>query len=269
MKLIYHSMDGKDKYSPFDEKLIELSKDKDICLVSPYLSLGYLNRLLSFSKSWRLVTDYGEWISSHKNSNDRFEILQFIRCNLDRIRHLDNVHAKVLISDDSAFLGSSNFTYSGMLKREEMSVCFSDKADVEELQEWFNSLWKRSVKMLEDDILKFVEEKVERDRKLKDFVEKEKIKDVKFIVRYDKVSKVNSVLVPVKQTDQKQDYEKDLILAIRKIKRSKEWINKFFDLMEDLINFLDVEEYSPKIVMSVTKSHEMSLLIGQRYVVVP
>ena len=69
MKLIYHKTDDSNQYSPFDSELVVLANGQNLNLVSPYIGLSYFERLIKISKTWRLITDFEEWIISHPNNN--------------------------------------------------------------------------------------------------------------------------------------------------------------------------------------------------------
>lgn len=60
------------------------------------------------------------------------------------IRHCKDLHAKVILAEAKALLGSANFTEKGITGRTEVSVLFEGEPQVEELQVWFQSLWLQS-----------------------------------------------------------------------------------------------------------------------------
>jgi len=90
------------------------------------------------ANTWHLITDVEEWIVSH-NIKQRQNIKKFIFDNLSDIHHYKDIHAKVIVADDTAFIGSSNLTAKGIRERVEMSVLIEEKEQVCELQRWFNS----------------------------------------------------------------------------------------------------------------------------------
>lgn len=260
MKLIYHNIKGTEEYSPFDRELVELSRNQDLLLVSPYIGLSYLKRLINLSKSWKLISDFQEWIISHPNKKQRLEICDFIVKYSENIRHVPDIHAKVLITDNCGFLGSANFTENGIQKRTEMSVSFSEKEKVEELRNWFQTVWINSEDFSKKEITEFI-------NKNENINPKPKIKNFKLT---QKNKKRKSGLVPI-ETDFKtdKDYEQELIKAIRKTKQTKEWINRYFDLVKEIFEKFNIGEDSPKITMSVTSGLKMPISIGQRYVIRP
>jgi len=63
-----------------------------------------------------------------------------------------------LVTDNAAFLGSANFTEKGILVRTEMSVSFSEQDKVEELKNWFQSLWTTATDFTEKQLFDFVKQ---------------------------------------------------------------------------------------------------------------
>ena len=260
MKLIYHKINKTEEYSPFDKELVELSKNQDLLLVLPYIGLSYLKRLINLSKSWKLISDFQEWIISHPNKKQRLEIRDFIVKHSNKIRHILDIHAKVLITENYGFLGSANFTDKGIRERTEMSVSFSDKEKVNELRNWFQSLWINSEDFSEKELSDFV-------MKNENVNPKPKIKTFKTT---RKNQKRKSALIPIEtyfKTD--KDYEQELIKAIRKTEQTKKWLNRYFDLVKEIFEEFNIGEDSPKITMSVTSGLKMPISIGQRYVIRP
>lgn len=258
MKLIYHSTDSIAKYSAFDAELVTLANQQNLCLVSPYIGLDYLKRLIQLSKSWRLITDFEEWIISHPSKEKRNKIVEFITKNPDRIKHISDIHAKVLISEHSAFLGSANFTDKGICQRTEMSVSFSEVEKVQEIKSWFESLWELATNFTEEQLSDFVKKNENTNSKPR--IKKLKSPSKKVMKRASLVD-----IGTFFKTD--KDYQSELINAIKKIGKDKIWLNRFFDLIKELLTNLEIEEQSPKITMSVTKDLRMPISIGQRYVI--
>ena len=258
MKLIYHKTDDCNQYSPFDSELVTLANGQNLNLVSPYIGLSYFKRLIKISKTWRLITDIEEWIISHPNQSQRFEICKFISDNFDNVRHISEIHAKVLVTDNSAFLGSANFTDKGILVRTEMSVSFSEQEKVEELKNWFQSLWADANHFTKEQLFDFVK----RNENIKP---QSKISGLK--ISFAK-QKRKSSLVPLEtflKTD--KDYELELIKAIKKTKKDKIWLNKYFDLLKDIFTEFNIEADSSKITMSIRTDLKMPISIGQRYII--
>lgn len=260
MKLIYHNTDDSEQYSPFDSELMTLVNGQNLCLVSPYIGLSYLKRLIKKSKSWQLITDFEAWIISHPNNIKRLEICDFNNEHFDKIKHISDIHAKVLVTDKSGFLGSANFTDKGILVRTEMSVSFSEQEKVEELKNWFQSLWTVATDFTQKQLLDFVKQNENVNPLPKISGQKNP-----FIKQNRK-----STLVPLDTFFKtERDYELELINAIKKSKKDTNWLNTYFDLVKKLLTDLEIEENSPKIAMTLRKDFRMAITFGQRYVICP
>lgn len=156
-KLIYHtpeSMAG--GVSPFDAAITDMVSGRDIRIACPYLGLDYLQRLIRLASDWRLLTDATEWLLLH-SQQERDRIISFIQNHINRIRHCKGIHAKVIIAENKALAGSANFTEKGITGRVEMSVLFEGCDQVEQLQRWFEQVWKQSSTIpATDDLQKHV-----------------------------------------------------------------------------------------------------------------
>lgn len=153
MELIYHK--NENKFSPFDRAITEIIENKDIKIVCPYIGIKYMERIINFSKSWLLITDIEELIWSH-DIEHRETVKKFLFENNHKIHHCRDIHAKVVISDDKIFLGSSNLTNKGITKRIEMSVVISEVDNVKELNNWFDGLWSETDFVENKDIEQYI-----------------------------------------------------------------------------------------------------------------
>ncbi len=106
----------------------------------------YLYRLIDLSKSWKLITDIEECFLSIPNP-EREDFNVFVKDNTDCIRHISNLHAKLLIGSTKAMLGSANFTTSGIQHRTEMGVLIDEPEIYSELCDWFNCQWNKAVEI--------------------------------------------------------------------------------------------------------------------------
>jgi hypothetical protein len=142
MRLIYHPIESKNQISRFDKALLQVATKAPILrLASPYIGLSYLTRITEESSDWLLLSDIEAWLQSG-NRKHRVRCWEFISNNLDRIRHIPNLHAKVAIGNNLLFLGSANFTNTGIQSRTELSVLIDELSIVNEAITWFNDLWK-------------------------------------------------------------------------------------------------------------------------------
>lgn len=142
-KLLYHEPSNPYKESPFDEAITALVSAKDVQIVCPYISLNYLLRIITLARSWRLVSDVKEWLSS-QSPLEREKIYAFIENHNDSIHHYPDIHAKAVISEIAAYTGSANLTNSGVLRKTELGLLLKEKSLIEEMQTWFESLWLQS-----------------------------------------------------------------------------------------------------------------------------
>ncbi len=155
IKLIHHDKESLRRgTSPFDEAIIELVKNKDICIICPYIGRDYFDRIIKSANSWHLVTDVEALMRSH-NQNARHDIENLIKKHLSNIHHYKDIHAKVIITDNSAFIGSANFTEKGITKRVEMSVLIEEKEQVDRVQKWFWDLWNETQSVNSSDLEKY------------------------------------------------------------------------------------------------------------------
>lgn len=150
VKLLYHEPGAQGQTSPFDRALMNVASTGNLRLVSPYLGVDYLARLVRQAQHWLLISDVEEWLRS-LSPRARGSAWSFIRDNQVRIRHCADVHAKTAIGDQSAVLGSANFTAKGILGRSELGVHVSEQRLVNELQVWFHDLWNASAPIVVDE----------------------------------------------------------------------------------------------------------------------
>lgn len=73
------------------------------------------------------------------------------------IKHLDDLHAKVLVGDKSAIVGSANISTNGLNIEEgefdgwqEAGFSTHDAVELEKMRQWFEQQWKRSEEIDED-----------------------------------------------------------------------------------------------------------------------
>ena len=102
-KLIYHSPSASSIASPFDETILRVAKDGALKIVSPFVGVSYLERVIGVSKEWVLISDIEAWLPS-LSCRARPKAWGFIRANLARIHHCAAIHAKTVIGEASRCL---------------------------------------------------------------------------------------------------------------------------------------------------------------------
>ena len=267
-KLIYHVKESSGRgISPFDLNITEIVKNKDIYIVCPYISVGYLGRITQLANTWHLVTDVEEWVISN-NLKNRQNVKNFILNNLSGIHHYKDIHAKVIVADDKAFIGSSNLTDKGITGRVEMSVLIEEKEHVCELQRWFKDLWIGSESVKTQDLEKYVSSieslsASSMDRPKASLPSKATSINAKLVDIGGTNIQVSDIL-----TNNQESHER-LIGWIKKITSNRDWINDYFDLAREMIDFTELTSDDPMLVTSITKNDGIGIIIGQRYVLKP
>lgn len=158
-RLLYHTAqdsDGKPAVSPFDEAVLQVARSGPVRIVSPYIGVAYLERIISLSPQWRLISDVQEWLGS-LSMQARPRAWQFIRENLDKIHHCPALHAKAVISDSLAMMGSANLTQHGILGRTEMGVLLDGPDLVAEMGAWFDGLWAETAPPIADETSAYIQ----------------------------------------------------------------------------------------------------------------
>ena len=138
--LLYHSPADRRGASPFDSTILEVAQGNAIKVISPYIGLSYLERVLESSSGWKLISDVDAWLSA-LNHKERVRTGEFIHEHLDKVRHLSGVHAKTVIGPKMAYVGSANLTNTGILSRTELGMRITEDAALKELHAWFDALW--------------------------------------------------------------------------------------------------------------------------------
>lgn len=156
-RLVYHNLSGlTGQSSPFDEAVLEVARTGSVNIVSPYISVNYLQRVIQTSDGWRLISDIEAWLSSFP-VRARPKAWEFIRENLDSIHHCPAIHAKAVISQTLAMFGSANLTNTGILGRTELGMLIDEPPLVAELCVWFDTLWEQTLPPIADEADAFVQ----------------------------------------------------------------------------------------------------------------
>ncbi|MEO6908067.1 MAG: phospholipase D-like domain-containing protein, partial [Abditibacteriaceae bacterium] len=263
-ELIYHpSNSAPGDVSPFDEAIIYVVEFEDVKIACPYLGLAYLQRIISLSQSWKILTDVEEWLASH-NQNGREQIQKFIADNSARIHHCRDLHAKVIVAGNKALLGSANFTNKGITQRIEVSVLFEHEPEVEELREWFDNLWKNSPSINENELVQYMSSfPIEATPELK--LSKGSLRSTVPQIRTEWVHLDRRVIDPIPPIE---NAHQRLIERVR-LAPSRGWINQYFDLMKELFVSTGLTSDDARLVTSIPNNLRKSFLpvtINNRYV---
>lgn len=136
LELIYQPAKADRTNTRYPDAITQVIDGSDtIDIVSPYLGLKVLRHVVG-QRAFRLVTD----LHACFGRLDR-PLLEWMRAHCAHLRHLNNVHAKVLIGAERALMGSANLTEAALTRRNEMGCLLSD-APRDELAGWFEHIWQ-------------------------------------------------------------------------------------------------------------------------------
>jgi len=259
-RLIYHSEGSYDSAeSPFDKAIRETADTEQVRIICPYISPSYLKTILAPADEWRIVTDMEAWIGTFGGST-RDEIRKLIVTNREQIHDFPNVHAKAVLSDDSAVLGSANLTKKGILGRTEMGVRFTDASKVDELNEWFNRLWSESDPVSTEELDEFVESSSSTPT-----THTESGTSLSSDVPQVNATFVDGTEPTTEDVDADEKAHETLVHRVQQAP-SREWVTEFFDLLNDLIAATGLAEDDARLVTSIAQDDRIAVIINNRYV---
>jgi hypothetical protein len=266
LKLIYHKENAPSNVSPFDEAVVQIAHNEHVNIACPYLGLNYLSRITLLCKSWRLLTDVEAWIQS-QNVNQRASILDFIKMNLNSIRHFPKLHAKTIMNENSAIFGSANFTESGICHRTELSAYLNDDDSVNELNRWFNSQWNQAFEISLDKVQDFMSalpKENPNNSAIKVSISPEIPKMDSQLLLFDKKNISSTPIYDI------NEYNLRLIEKVN-IFSDRNWLNSYLDLAESLISRLGIKSNDSRLAMSIPQKGYwiLPISINNRYVLAP
>jgi hypothetical protein len=149
MKLFFDELNNKDMIG----KAISLMANKKIksfCIVSPYISK--INELIDLSNTNRIQII----CNARSNSCNPFTLNELSQKRNIQIKTRNDIHAKVYLLDNTAFITSANATPNGLSTGTiEAAVEITDLNSIKKIQSWFHSLWND---LRSEDIANFSDE---------------------------------------------------------------------------------------------------------------
>ena len=253
-RLIYHtpeSMAG--GVSPFDIAISEMTENEDLRIACPYIGLPYFERMIEKCSSWRLITDVQEWLRSN-GGDSRDQIVELILANAERVRHCEDLHAKVLIGERQALTGSANFTMKGITGRVEVSVLFEAGEQVDELRAWFDLLWSETKPVLPADLRAYAVTTPQPDwsRPIAP-------------LPCDFPGVAATLLHTAVALGGSPDAESRLIECLRQAP-DRRWADSFLDMANDLLNVTHLQNDDPRLDMAIRREKFLAITIGCRMV---
>lgn len=156
-RLLYHTPDNPNQESPFDRAIVQVVHGHEVSIVSPYIGMKYLRRIIGLSTSWRLISDILEWLSATP-VQQRAAIYNFLKEHDGLVHHYPSIHAKTVVSSVGAYTGSANLTDTGVLRRTEFGILITNPSEVQEIQQWFDAIWTQTSPPSLQSVLKLIEE---------------------------------------------------------------------------------------------------------------
>ncbi|EMA48785.1 hypothetical protein C448_02913 [Halococcus morrhuae DSM 1307] len=242
--------------SPFDAAIREIVADEEVLFASPYITLDYLDGVLDDTASWRLLTDMEAWLDNYRRS-ERETIREFVARHPERIRDVRNLHAKAVIGETGALVGSANLTRTGLGRRDELGVRFDDPERIVELREWFEGLWTENSPAKLDAI----DERIQTSSSIPSSASASSATSIPSESR--RVSATIAKSSPEKRTGDGYDR---LINRLTKAP-CREWAAEHLELMRELIEISGLDDEDKQLVTSIPSSGtEIRLIIGNRVV---
>lgn len=156
-RLLYHAPDNPSQESPFDRAIVQVVHGQTVSIVSPYIGVKYLHRMVGMSRSWRLISDVLAWLSATP-IQERNIVYNFLKEHDGLVHHYPAIHAKTVVSNVGAYTGSANLTDAGILRRTEFGVLITDAVQVQEIQQWFDAIWAQTSPPPLQSVLELIDE---------------------------------------------------------------------------------------------------------------
>lgn len=258
-RLLYHTEEGYSRgESPFDRAIRETADSEEVRIVCPYIGPTYVKNILRDVDEWRIITDVVAWVGTF-HGDSREEIREFIEEHQDRIHHFRHIHAKVVLSDDSAVLGSANLTEKGVIGRTEMGVRFSEENKIKELREWFARIWSES-----DPVeLEELDELVRTSPSASSTYSRSTASLTSDAPRVN-ASFVEDTEPPTAESIEVDEEGHRALVKRVQLAPSREWANSFFGLMSDLIAATGLPEDDSRLVTGIAQDDRITLSINTR-----
>jgi hypothetical protein len=257
MELIHHTDESADGgVSPFDTAIREIVAGEDVLLASPYITLDYLKSLIDDTDSWRLLTDMEAWLDSC-SASERETIQEFVARHHERIHDVRNLHAKAVIGETGALVGSANLTRTGLGGRDELAVRLGEPERIAELREWFEGVWNKSSPAKLDAI----DERIRTSSSVPSSASGSSATPIPSESR-----RVSATIAKYGSDERTGDGYERLRNRLTKAP-SREWAAKHFELMHEAIEISGLDDEDRQLVTSVPSSGtEIRLIIGNRVV---
>lgn len=261
LTLIYHEPEEVAlAVSCIDEVIRQIVIGQQIDIACPYLGLPYLNQITKECSSWRLLSDVEQWVISQPR-NSRSKVYDFIATHRDRVHHYPKLHAKVIVAEEKALVGSANFSEEGVTKRAEMCALLADPTQVSELRKWFGRLWELSTPPDMDELAELIrcvaEYRSDHEPPFSLTSPAPKI-NTQMVVPLDR--RPNTVIKQPREVH-------DALVERLSLAPTREWITEYLNLIKELIDFCGLAWNDERLALTLPKKEtRLPVNINQRYV---
>ena len=249
--------------SPFDTAIREIVADEDVLIACPYITLEYLQPVLRQADSWRLLTDIEAWLGNY-TMDKREAIREFIARYHERIHNIRNLHAKAVVGETGALVGSANLTWTGLQGRDELAVRFDEPERIAELRAWFDGLWVEG----EPPKLNDIDEYIQTVSPVPNSAKRGRATSIPSDSRRVSASLTVDRGTKPRTSESSEESENEYEELVERVERSpsREWIDRHFDLIAELLDITGLTDDDPILVMSIPKSGGIHVTINHRYV---
>lgn len=260
-ELIYHDPSDRHGISPFVNAIREITKNEEVLIACPYITPSFFREITTGTDNWFLLTDVGEWLGIHDQTN-REVIQDFIVENHDHVRHVPDLHAKVVVGSNRALIGSANFTTKGLAGRTEMAVLLEEQDVIEEISEWFETLWS----IYDQPEIERVEAFIETASTIPTPAQNQS--NISFTSsRSPGTASLNESDDEFAKEIEHEESHADLVQRVSKAP-SPEWIHSFFKLAGDLLSVTGLSNDDPRLLMSLPQAGTIPITVNNRYTLV-
>jgi len=191
----------------------------------------------------------------------RERIYDLLSDHPEGVHHVEGPHAKVVIGNEKALVGSANLTDGGFTRRAEMGVVLDTLDEIAELSTWFGELWNRSTPPDLDEVTVFLQTasltpEPARDRSSTSISSTAPAVKASFSKPVSDEARSSEIT--------KTDHDR-LVTVVGRAP-DPQWIDQYFDLVAYLLEETGLSSNDPRLVTSLPKDNTIPVTIDNRYV---
>jgi hypothetical protein len=156
----------------------------------------------------------------------------------------------VIISEETALIGSANFTHNGITKNNEMSISITDFDKIQELNKWYTTWWQCALELETKELANLTEQ----------------VKDINYTKNEKRyISSKKLIKTYYEQISGDEEY----LINFLKYWNNKDFTEHLFDLAQYMIEKNNINENDERLCITFREEkHVIPITIGQRYVLV-